>query len=743
MSDDRPPFGDWFREDGGEPSDQGPRLYGSTPQPQPIPQQRPPVQPTAQSGDVWEAYGVRPQAQNGSDAPSRPQAQGNGQPPVYGQPGGFGQYGQQPASEHNGGFDPTRGFQQIRGYEQPRPAPDEQAGPQYPEYVPHPHDRRGQSSRRVPLIAGGTVAGVAVLALIGYLTLGGGAKPASHAAAASPSPTHTSFQPTSTDPAVAAEQMGTAFLTAWQSGDLQKAAKYTDNPTAALAALTEYKTDLNVSALALTPKPAIVTGATPAVSGSGSSAPASPTASSATADGSPSGTVPFSVTATVAMPAQAPTGQSDNASASATATAPTTALPWNYSSNLLAYKQSDGWSVKWAASILAPSLTDGQKFAVVAVPPGTGKVEDASGNNLASSSDTALRNISAAMTKQAPAGQGTAGVAVEITDASGKAVAGTSTTLQPPVNATVLKTTISPTAEALAEHAVGMNPKSSMVVLRASTGQILAVANSAGISDIALTGNLAPGSTFKIVTSTALLANGDVTVNTPVACPLTYTVEGITFHNATNGPGTPEESEPDGTPFLKDFADSCNNAFTPFWTKLGGGRLASAASGYYGLGKKWDIGLGPNTYFGMPSASAGSELAQEDFGQGQVEANPLAMASVAATVGTGRFHQPYLVDGVTKATANPLPSGTDSALKQMMHAVVTEGTAAGVFSSVGGTLYAKTGTAEADANKDGKTNGWIVVYDPAKDLAVGAVVVDSGFGAQYAGPEAAYVLAHM
>jgi len=588
----------------------------------------------------------------------------------------------------------------------------------------------------VPLIAGGAVAGVAALALVGYLTLGGGVGAASHnGAAASPSPTHTSFQPTSSDPAVAAEQMGTAFLTAWQSGDLQKAAKYTDNPTAALAALTQYKTDLNLTALALTPKPAIVAGATPTVSGSGSSAPASPTASSATTDGSPSGTVPFTVTATVAMAAQTATGQANTGQAAS--------LPWNYSSNLVAYKQSDGWSVKWAASILAPNLTDGQKLAVVAVPPGTGKVEDASGNNLASASDTALRNISAAMTKQAPTGQGTAGVAVQITDASGKAVAGSSTTLQPPVNATVLKTTISPTAEALAEHAVGMNPKSSMVVLRASTGQILAIANSAGISDVALTGNLAPGSTFKIITSTALLANGDVTVNTPVACPPTYTVEGITFHNATNGPGTPEESEPAGTPFLKDFADSCNNAFTPFWSKLGGGKLASAASGYYGLGKKWDIGLGPNTYFGMPSSSAGSELAQEDFGQGQVEANPLAMASVAATVGIGQFHQPYLVDGVTKATANPLPSGTDSALKQMMHAVVTEGTAAGVFNSVGGTLYAKTGTAEADANKDGKNNGWIVVYDPAKDIAIGAVVVDSGFGAQYAGPEAAYVLAHM
>lgn len=663
------------------------------------------MQQPAPANDVWESYGVRPQSPGYGQQPPPPP------PPAFGQ---------------NRAFDATQGLERMRGFEQPQQL--QQPPPQYSEYgyAPQPDERPETKSRRTPLIAGGAVAGVAALALVGYLTLGGGGGHASPTAGGvPPSPTHTSFQPTSSDPATAAEQMGTAFLTAWQSGDLQKAASYTDNPTAALTALTDYKSGLNLSALTLVPKPALVAGTAPTVGSSGPSAAASSSASADAAAGSPSGTVPFSVTATVAM-----AGQS-------------TTLPWNYSSNLLAYKQSDGWSVKWAPSLLAPNLTDGQKLSVVAVPPGAGKVVDNSGDNLAGASDTALRNIATAMTKKAPTGQGTAGVGVEITDASGKAVSGTVTTLQPPVNATVLKTTISPTTEALAEHAVGMNPKSSMVVLRASTGQILAVANSAGIPDTALAGTLAPGSTFKIITSTALLNNGDVTVNTPVACPPTYTVEGITFHNATNGPGTPEESLPAGTPFITDFAQSCNNAFTPFWSKLEGGKLASAASTYYGLGQKWDIGLGPNSYFGMPSGSSGSELAQEDFGQGQVVANPLTMASVAATVGTGQFHQPYLVDTVTKASATPLPSGTDSALKQMMHAVVTSGTAAGVFNSVGGTLYAKTGTAEADANKDKKNNGWIVVYDPTRDIAIGVVVVDSGFGAQYAGPEAAYVLAHM
>jgi cell division protein FtsI/penicillin-binding protein 2 len=228
-----------------------------------------------------------------------------------------------------------------------------------------------------------------------------------------------------------------------------------------------------------------------------------------------------------------------------------------------------------------------------------------------------------------------------------------------------------------------------------------------------------------------------------VACPLTVTVQGVVYHNSTDSQGKNEESLPPGTPFITDFAQSCNNAFTPFYQQLQGGKLAHTASAYFGLDQTWDIGLGPNSYFHSPTDSSGAELAQENFGQGKIVASPLAMASVASTVGTGSFHQPYLVAGVTKATASALPSGTDSNLKTLMHAVVTSGTAAGVFSGVSGTVYAKTGTADADANKDGKPNAWMVAYSPSKDLAVGVVVQDSGFGATYAGPEAAYILSHL
>jgi cell division protein FtsI/penicillin-binding protein 2 len=190
---------------------------------------------------------------------------------------------------------------------------------------------------------------------------------------------------------------------------------------------------------------------------------------------------------------------------------------------------------------------------------------------------------------------------------------------------------------------------------------------------------------------------------------------------------------------MTDFAQSCNNAFTSQYEHLSGA-LASTAKEYYGLDQKWDIGISgiSASYFNAPADASGAELAQEAFGQGQLQASPLAMASVAATVDTGTFEQPILVPGTKQVKATPLPAATDASLKEMMRAVVTSGTAAGL--GFGSTVYAKTGT--ADIQKQGKPNSWLVAFDPAQDLAVGCLVLDAGYGAQYAAPEVQNFLSH-
>ena len=128
----------------------------------------------------------------------------------------------------------------------------------------------------------------------------------------------------------------------------------------------------------------------------------------------------------------------------------------------------------------------------------------------------------------------------------------------------------------------------------------------------------------------------------------------------------------------------------------------------------------------------------EAFGDGAISASPLAIASVAATIDIGEFKQPILVPGARQVTATPLPASTDAGLKQMMRAVVTTGTAAGL--GFGPDVYAKTGT--ADINGQEQPNSWFTAFDPSQDVAVASLVLNAGYGAQYAAPVAQSFLSH-
>jgi len=501
----------------------------------------------------------------------------------------------------------------------------------------------------------------------------------------------TGFVPTGTSPDQDAEQITTAFLQAWQAGNLGQAARYTDHPATAQAALVTYGKYLHLRKLTGSTQSAT------AIAGSGTreSAQYAINATVATADG-------------------------------ATAIHGT----WSYHAKLVAYQKpnSQVWYIAWDPDVLAPNLSATTHLTAVKVPPQVAGVSDAGGNDITSYKDAGLINIANLLERQAPPGEGTSGLYVEIQTAAGKVVQNSQAAVVAPSTISNLATTIDARAEAAARTAVAMHAKSSMVVIQPSTGKILAIANNAGFNDFALTAQVAPGSTMKVITSTALISQGVLTASTGVACPSAYTVQGITYHNDNN------ESEPPGTPFVTDFAASCNNAFSTQWPHLSGGGLARAAREYFGLDQSWDIGITglSASYFHAPAGASGSELAQEAFGEGQLTASPLAMASVAATVDSGMFKQPIMLPGTRQLTATPLPPGTDAQLKQMMQAVVTSGTAAGIGFGPG--VYAKTGTADIQGQE--QPNSWIIAFDPARDVAVAALVVNAGYGAQFAGPEA-------
>ena len=503
----------------------------------------------------------------------------------------------------------------------------------------------------------------------------------------------TGFVPTGSSAAADAEQITSAFLAAWQTGDLGQASRYTDHPSAASAALATYSKYLHLRKLTATTLSDTV----------------APSGTSST----PRESVGYAIKATVAAP--------DGAK--------TLSGTWSYQASLVAYQQKNSqlWYIAWAPDVLAPNLTASTHLAAVTVAPQVVSVNDASGNDVTSYGDAGLTTIANLLQRKAPPGQGTPGLYVEIQTASNHPVQNSQAVVIPPNNIANLATTISAKAEAAARAAVAARQNSSMVVIQPSTGQILAIANNASYNDFALTAQVAPGSTMKVITSTALINAGVVTANSGVACPAAYTVQGITYHN-DNG-----ESEPPSTPFVTDFAQSCNNAFSTQWQHLSGGLLARTAKEYFGLDQNWNIGISglSASYFNAPASASGSELAQEAFGEGQLVASPLAMASVAATVDNGTFKQPILLPGTKQASATALPASTDAQLKQLMQAVVTSGTAAGIGFGPG--VYAKTGTADIQGQE--QPNSWLIAFDPAQDVAVACLVVNAGYGAQFAGPE--------
>ena len=338
----------------------------------------------------------------------------------------------------------------------------------------------------------------------------------------------TGFVPTGSSAAEDAGQITTAFLQAWQTGDLGQAARYTDHPAAASAALATYGKFLHLKKLTATALADTI----------------APSGTSAT----PRESVGYSVKALVAA--------SDGAKA--------LSGTWSYNASLVAYQQKNSqvWYIAWAPDVLAPNLTASTHLAAITVAPEIVSVNDASGNDVTSYQDPGLTTIAGLLERKAPPGQGTPGLYVEIQTAANRPVPNSQAVVIAPNNIANLATTINAQAEAAARAAVTAHGNSSMVVIQPSTGKILALANNAGYNDFALTAQVAPGSTMKVITSTALINAGVLTASSSVACPAAYTVQGITYHNDNN------EALPASTPFITDFAQSCNNAFSTQWPHL-------------------------------------------------------------------------------------------------------------------------------------------------------------------------------
>lgn len=285
--------------------------------------------------------------------------------------------------------------------------------------------------------------------------------------------------------------------------------------------------------------------------------------------------------------------------------------------------------------------------------------------------------------------------------------------------------------QTLAERVLaGVAPASALVALRPSDGSILAAANGAGTDgqNHATFGQFAPGSTFKAVTSLALLRAG-LTPQSQVRCTPTITVDGKSFKNYSDYP-----SSAIGTiPLEEAIAQSCNTALIGARSKVKDGGLADAAASL-GLGIDHDLGF--PAYFGeVPPPASETEGAADLIGQGKVLASPMAMATVIASVQAGTTVVPRLVDGVdvsVPSEAKPLAPAEARQLKAMLRRVVTHGSGRGLADVPGGPVIAKTGTAEYADGDAIRTHAWMIAAQG--DLAVAVFVQTGESGSRTAGP---------
>ncbi|WP_112491271.1 penicillin-binding transpeptidase domain-containing protein [Streptomyces bacillaris] len=542
-----------------------------------------------------------------------------------------------------------------------------------------------RSGAKVAVVGGVFVLVAGGVGYAAYETLGGDGGGSDNVASQNATPEVKTGPPSAEEIA----ETSKGFFDAWAAGDAAGAALLTNNEAEAEPVLSSYGEDAHIGDVKITPGTAVGT------------------------------KVPYTVAATVTY-----SGKSK---------------PLSYASELTVVRglTTGKALVDWEPTVVHPQLTAGATLKTGESSTAAIEAVDRNGTVLTKEKYPSLGTVLDTLRQKygASAG-GSPGIETWIDPAEDG---------QPDINLLTLaegkpgkvRTSIDAAVQAAAEQAVKRYGESSVAAVQPSTGAILAIANNrADGYNAAMSGQLAPGSTMKIVTASMMIQNGLGSINAPVECPATVSWKGVTFQNlnrfSVNG-GTLREA----------FARSCNSTFIKPVKPLGaraGTALGQEARDHFGLGRdNWQTGV--PSFDGSVPESSGAETAASYIGQGKVLMSPLNMASVTATVKNGGFKQPYLiardVDDRPFATASPLPANVAEQLRQMMRYTATSPTGTGTKSmaTVGGDKGAKTGSAEVDGQT---SNSWFTGF--SNDLAAAAVVQEGGHGGDAAGPVVAEVL---
>ena len=306
----------------------------------------------------------------------------------------------------------------------------------------------------------------------------------------------------------------------------------------------------------------------------------------------------------------------------------------------------------------------------------------------------------------------------------------------PPTPGKPLRTTIDPDLESAAVAALG-DQFGGVAVLDARTGDVLALAG------LAFSAPQPPGSTFKIITTSAALEEGVTTPSKQYPVETAAVVDGREIANAND--------EACGGSLAVSFAESCNSVFAPLGAEVGAKGILDEAV-QFGFNEPPTIYDESALAATQPASSTipdplGSELdvAVSSIGQGQVLATPLQMASVAQTIANDGVRSPTSIVKSPELTSKRgdvevMPAKVAGQVRKMMIEVVNSGT--GTAAALPDTQVAgKTGTAELGATTDAvvdpanpdaapeqEVDAWFAAFAPAGDpkIAVAVMIVNAG-----------------
>lgn len=295
----------------------------------------------------------------------------------------------------------------------------------------------------------------------------------------------------------------------------------------------------------------------------------------------------------------------------------------------------------------------------------------------------------------------------------------------------------------------------SIVVMDPRTGEILAMVSNPGFDPNTLDsdwdqliqnndgpllnrvsqGLYRPGSTFKIVTASAILENQlDQNYNDTGK----ETIQGYDIKNYADQVFGPLN-------LRSAFINSVNTYFAAKTNLMGNEKLQEISEKFmFNQKYSFDLDIVKST---IPFDDLNqADLAMTGFGYGKTQVTPLHMAMVTSAIANdGKMMSPILVKSVVnkdgkiieekqpEVLSDVISSENAQEIRDLMVGVINEGTGKTAFQS-GVQIAGKTGTADTE---NGSTDAWFVGFAPAYDPKIAIAIIlenDGSTGGQSAAP---------